>query len=357
MTDKQKLLSDLADKSGKKVEEIKSLVSAKVDELSGLVSDEGAIYIIANDLGVRLDNEQKPKRDVNLIKIDEINEPKTPVSFNAKVIRKYEKRTFTTKDGSEGAVQNIFVGDETGVTRVVFWNEQTDLISNVNEGDIVKILNGYTTENNQYPDRVDVRYSQYSEIEINPEGVEINLPEFKTQEVETTEKKISELEEGDRSVKLTAKIVDFEIPRYYVGCPECFKKVMQDDGKHTCANHSEVEGIKIPIVNLVVDDGTGSVNIVGFRDRASSLTELSNEEIVSLSEDIEKYRDFSKKIIGGEVTFVGNVTLNNMTGDKQVFANNVDSLVFNKVRESKVEEVSDMSIDDIEDIELDEDLL
>lgn len=368
MTEKEKLLQNLIDKSGKTSEEISSMIAEKVNELSGLISDEGAIYIIANDLGVRLDSE-RPKKDAELAKIEDITEPKTPISFICKTIRKYDLVTFSTEKNPQGRVQSMLVGDETGVTRLVFWGEKTDLLENIHDGDVLKVLNAYTRENTNQ-ERIEVHYGQYSDIEVNPKDVKIELKEFVPQEIESKEKKINELEEGDRNIKLSGIITDFEIPRFYLGCPECFKKVFQDEGIYKCAEHEEVKALRIPIVNIVFDDGESTISLVGFRDRAENLTKLKDTEIIGLTEDIDKYRDFSKKIIGSKLEVVGNVGLNNMTGDKQFLVNQVLGIEFKSVeeivkeevkpdtKEKKVEEVDiDDDLDDIEEIDIDDDLL
>ena len=222
MGEKEKLLNNLIEKSGKSKEELDKLIAEKVDELSGLVSDEGAIYIIANDLGVRLEAE-KAKKDADSVKIEDITEPKTPVSFLCKVIRIYNRVTFSSGDGSEGSVQSVLVGDETGVIRIVFWHEKADILENIHDGDILNVSNAYTRENTR-SERIEVHYGQYSDIEVNPKGVNIELKEFVPSEVEFTEKKVTELGDSDRNVKIKAIITDFEIPRFYFGCPECFKK-------------------------------------------------------------------------------------------------------------------------------------
>ncbi len=365
MSEKEKLLENLVEKSGKSVEELNRLISDKVNELSGLVSEEGAIYIVANELGVRLEAE-KPKRDVEFAKIEDIKEAKVPVSMIVKVIKKYDKINFTSSKGTEGAVQSCLVGDEGGVIRLTVWNDQTEVLENIHEGDILKITNAYTRENTQNTERIDVHYGQYSDLEVNPAGVEIKLPEFKPTSFDSVEKKITDIEEGDRNVKISATVTDFDIPRFYVACPSCFKKVTRDENIHSCAEHGEVDSIKVPIVNLIVDDSTGTVPVVGFRDRSEEITKLSSEEIIGLTEDIEKYRDFSKKIIGAKIVIVGNTSMNNMTGELQVLANQIEEIVFNENLESDVkenlvstnDEISiDDDLDEIEEIDLDDDLL
>ncbi|MCA9459755.1 MAG: hypothetical protein KC550_04370, partial [Nanoarchaeota archaeon] len=278
--------------------------------------------------------------------------------------------------------------DETGITRLTFWNDKTELLDNIHDGDILKITNAYTRENNNNPGRIDVHYGQYSDLEVNPDGVVIELPEFKGGgNVEFSKKKISELEEGERNIKLVGIITDFDIPRFYLASPKTFKKVLQDDGKYLDKDtNEEVEPIKVPIVNIILDDSSGTIGVVGFRDRAEDLTKISSEEIIALTENIDKYRDFSKKIIGAKVEIGGNVSVNNMTGEKQLLANQIMSVDLKDVDElanelidevvsenskeklkkkdekaknkaAVLEDVDDVDDIDIEEIDIDDDLL
>lgn len=372
MTEKEKLLQNLIEKSGKKPGEIEKLVNDKVNELSGLVSIEGAIYIVANELEVRLDSE-KPKKEANFQKIDKITEPKTPVSLQCKVIRKYDRVTFSSSSGNEGAVQSLLVGDESGIIRIVFWNDKTELVENIHEGDILKVSNAYTRENAN-SERIEIHYGQYSDLEVNPKRVKIEMPEYKASNIEFTHKKIADLEENERNIKLAGMITDFDIPRFYLACPECFKKVFQDDGTQKCAIHEEVKAIRVPIVNIVIDDGSSSIVAVGFRDKAEAITKSKADEIISLTENIEKYQNFSKKMIGSKVELGGNISENNMTGEKQFLINQVLSLEIKTVeeiteelvkeekskpkKENKVKEIEEDDIDvEIEEIDFDDDML
>jgi ssDNA-binding replication factor A large subunit len=364
MSEKEKLIENLVSKTGKSLDDINKLVSDKVNELSGLVSEEGAIYIVANDIGVKLDAE-RPKKEADTAKIEDITEAKVPTSLVCKVIRKYDKVTFQSKSGSEGSVQSVLVGDETGVIRIVFWNEKTEVLDNIQDGDILSIINAYTRENTN-SERIEIHFGQYSDIEVNSEGVTIELPAYTPKDIEFTEKKITEMAEGDKNVKITGIVTDYDIPRFYLGCPECFKKVQQDDGKQMCAQHGEVTAQKIPIVNMIIDDSTGTIAVVGFRDRAEQLSGVSTEEVLGFTEDIDKYRSFCKRIIGAKVELGGNVTTNNMTGDIQIMANQVSLLELKSIEEitkdevteeAKKAEATDDEDLDIEEIDFDDDML
>jgi len=342
MFDKEKILEELSKKSNKSIEDLEKMIKEKINELSGLISEEGAIHIIANELDVDL-TENKPKKIVNLVKIEEIKEPKISVSFYGKVIRKYEEIVFSNSN-TEGRVQSLLLGDDTGVIRVTFWNDKVDLLTDVKEGDVLKIVNAFSRENQ---DRIEVNYGSYSDLEVNPEGIEI---EVKYEIPEPEEKKISELKENDNNVKVSGIITDFDIPRFYIGCPNCFKKISQEENEEgkkvsICSVHGEVEPYRVPIVNLRIDDGTGNLVLVGFRNNAEKLLNLSSDEIFKIIDNIEIYRALLKQILEKKVVVSGNVSLSSLTGDLQLVVNNVfeneftpDKSIFEKEEKKDSEE-------------------
>lgn len=58
---------------------------------------------------------------------------------------------------------------------------------------------------------------------------------------------------------------------------------------------------------------------------------MGTDEILGLSEDIDKYNDFSNRIIGSKLEVGGNVGLSSLTGDKQVLTNQVMNLEISDV--------------------------
>lgn len=320
MTEKEKLFETLIEKSGKTKDELQKILTEKVNELSGLVSEEGAMYIIANELGIKLEGE-KPKKQADLYKISEVIEEKKPTSLLCKVLRKYDRVTFSSSSGGEGSVQSILVGDDTGIIRIVFWNDKTELLDNVQENDILRVTNAYSRLNN-HNNRIEVHFGPYSDLEVNPEGETVEVVEYQPS-IEFSEKKISEITQNDKNIKLKATITDFDIPRFYLACPECFKKVFQDEDSYKCGEHGDVEAMKVPIVNIIVDDSTGTLNAVAFRDRAEKLTNLDKETIISLTEDVDKYKEFKNSIIEQSVEIAGNASVNAMTEETQLIINQI----------------------------------
>ena len=361
----EKLIQLICDKSGKTKEDIESLINSKVDEFSGLVTKEGAAHIIANDLGVKMET-NIPDREFKFVKLDEIKDEVRNISFICKVIKKYPLVEFNSKTSdSKGQVQSLLVGDEKDIIRVTFWNSETSILENINEEDILEIKNT-NSKKNQNMDRYDIHYNQYSDLSVNPEGIEITLKKFEPKEIEFTEKKINEIEDNNRNVKIIGRIVDFEIPRFYLADPKTFKKVLQENGKFLSpVTNEEIEPIKVPIVNIRVDDGSGSIQVVAFRERAEEIMKEKSENITKLGENTEDFNLFTKKLVGAKVELGGNVSVREMSGDKQFLINQVLNIEHNEVSTDKLaEEIvkenetkSDDDDLDIDDIDLDDDIV
>lgn len=76
------------------------------------------------------------------MKISELKEGSTKINITAKVVEKEETREVTTRFGHT-KVANAVLEDDSGTIVLVLWGEQAD---KVNEGDSVKIDNGYVKE-------------------------------------------------------------------------------------------------------------------------------------------------------------------------------------------------------------------
>ena len=123
--------------------ELDQRMKDKINDLSGLISEEGAAHIIANELGVELFNTETAQ-----LKIKEIYAGMRNVATVGKVVRKFEMREFSKGDKT-GKVCSLVLGDETGTIRVVFWNEQVEHTQKINEGDVLQIKEAYVRENNE----------------------------------------------------------------------------------------------------------------------------------------------------------------------------------------------------------------
>ena len=146
-------------------EEIELKIQKKLGELQGLISKEGAAHIIANSYSVKL-FDSTPRT----LKISNLQAGLNYVNLIARILTIYDVRKFT-KNNNERRVANIIIGDETGTTRLVIWGEKLiDRIPDMKEGDIIKIINAQSRENNS---SMELHLGNKAELEINPEGEKI----------------------------------------------------------------------------------------------------------------------------------------------------------------------------------------
>jgi replication factor A1 len=235
----EKIKQRIKEQTGMSEKDIDTRVKEKLDSLAGLISQDGAIHIIANELGVTL----TPDRD-NL-KVKDLLPGMRGIMLNLRVVKKYELREFN-KEGRAGKVASFLAGDETGVVRVTLWNEQTDDFAAVTEGMTVQ-LNQASVKENQ--NRVELHLGTGSELVLNPKGVVVNVNAGATDDRAYTIKKIGELTETDEFVDILGTIVQVFDPR-------------------TFTKKTGTEGV---VTNAVIDDGSGTIRASFWDDDARTL--------------------------------------------------------------------------------------
>ena len=111
------IMGKITESTGLPRSDIELRVEQKLKELQGLISKEGAAHIVANLLDVKL-FDSTPK----ILKINNLQEGLNSVTLTARIMNIYEIRSFQ-KNNQNRRVANILIGDETGTTRLVVWDE------------------------------------------------------------------------------------------------------------------------------------------------------------------------------------------------------------------------------------------
>jgi replication factor A1 len=291
----EKIVNKLSRVSGLEGEEINRRVEAKRAKLSGLISREGALQIIAAELGISFDNEK--------LKINELLPGMRKVNFVGKIINIYPIRVFKTKNGDEGKVANMIVADDTGNIKVVLWDtNHISLIErgDVNEGTCIEVFSGSMRDN-------EVHLGSFSEFKLSKEILE----DVKT-EKSLKEKKIAEFNLGDK-VKLRAFVVHSFDPRFFEANLETGKKATEEELA------SGIPTEKRAIWNIVVDDGTESIRTVLFHE---------NVQAIGLNEynDLDLMNQQKENIFGKEFVLVGNVKMNSYFHTPELVVESVEEL-------------------------------
>src|SRR3990167_4322146 len=70
----------------------------------------------------------------------------------------------------------------------------------------------------------------------------------------------------------------FDTNPFYEICPECGTRVKEIQNSFSCEEHGEVEPSYIIIVSGVLDDGTGNMRAVFFRENAEKIIGMTAKE-------------------------------------------------------------------------------
>lgn len=256
-------------------------VQNKLNSLGGLISKEGALHIIANELGVTLTS--TPSSDV---KIKDVTAGMRNVSVTIKVLRKYEMRTFGPENA--GKVASMYVGDETGAQRLTFWNDKITYFDQINEGDIVEVQQAYSRENNG---RIELHMGNASHCIINPEGVTIETPDRTPSE--SPEKKLQEITDTDTFVNITATIVQAYDPRFFP--IDANNKRVPDDQLKGDETYNYV-------MNIFLDDSTANLRASLWKEQIQQLLGMSDEEILAMRNNSEKLEEMKTDLLGKIIT-------------------------------------------------------
>ncbi len=293
-------------------EEINQKIDNKMQQLSGLISKEGAAHIIANELGIKLF-----EQTTGVLKVKNILAGMRNVETVGKVVNKYELREFQKNDGI-GKVASFVLGDDSGIIRTVLWNEQTNSFTQFKEGDIVKIESGYVKENNM--GRKELHLNDKSKVIINPIGVEVKNVAGN----ETQRKIIRDLQSADTNIELLGTIVQIFEPRFYEICPDCGKRMKPADSGLACPIHGKKEPDYGYVMNIVLDDGTGTIRTVFFRDQLQQLLGKTKQEVMHFKDHPVDFEPVKHDLLGHIVKIKGRASLNAMFDRIEFVGQNVE---------------------------------
>jgi len=310
-------------------EELETRIKQKLNQLSGLISKEGAAHIVANELGVKLFEALGGK-----MKIGKILGGMRDIETAGKVVRVFEVREFEGKLGT-GRVGSAIIADETGEIRLVFWNDMVSLLEKLKPGMIVRVLGAQARQNR---DRRELHLNAKSKVVLNPPGLTID--NVKTADYEPKRMQISELTGNETNVEIKGTVVQVFDVRFYEVCPECSKRVQQEGSEWICKTHGRVTPSYSYVLNAFVDDGSGNIRLVAFGPGVEAFTGKPREELMKAKDDPSAFEETKNELLGRVMLFTGRSVKNEMFDRLEFVARTIKPLDMDKEIEllkSKVE--------------------
>jgi replication factor A1 len=237
--------------------EIQGMVEDKKKELKGLISEEGALFVIARELGVDVKEENKDLlQDIDL-NIADITENMKNINLTGRIKEIYNVNKFNKADGGTGYVGSFLLHDKTGDIRIVLWDDNVNIFNedNFEQNELIKIINGIAKKG-KFSDK-EIHISRFGKIILSPDDVDYKkYPKVKFELIN-----VNDVNLNLKSISLEGKLIQISPIREF-------------------ARKSGEIG-KVGSISLL--DSTGSIRITFWNEDTEKLKDLQVNDIISIS--------------------------------------------------------------------------
>lgn len=263
----------------------------------------------------------EPLPELEEVKIGDIKPNASNLSTRGRILHAYPPKSY-----SGGKLSSFILGDRSGVIRVVLWNEKAELGNELKRGDSVSVKNTYSKEglNND----LELHVGGHGEVSIVQDQDIPSLEEVEKSLIK--DKSIIDLENKDRYVKISGKIVDFDQERklVYMTCPKCNKKVQNLGLGWFCEScNEELDPEPNLVVSFSLEDSTGNIRAVSFRENAEKILGMDVEEAMNLAGETQDesmpIKRAEEALSGKKISLLGRVRYNDFSDQLEFMVDEV----------------------------------
>jgi replication factor A1 len=250
-------INKIIEDTGLTRKEIQNLVEDKKNELKGLISDEGALFIIAKELGVDIKGENKELlKDIEIF-ISDITQNMKNITLYGRIKEVYNVNSFERNDGTKGYVGSFLLNDNTGDARIVLWDNQVNIFNepNFEKNELIKIVNG-NAKKGKYGN-MEIHVGSYGKVIISPEDVDYKkYPKITFKSINI----------GDINLNLNSLSIEGKIIQLF---PK--REFTRKDG--------EIGKVQ----SLTLLDSTGSIRVTFWNEDTEKIKKLEVNDVISVS--------------------------------------------------------------------------
>lgn len=329
----EEILKEIIEKTGISKEELLNRIREKQRELK-IISFEGAAYLVARDLGLELP-EYKPRQ----LEMKNIVSGMRNVNVKGKIFMISPIVEFE-RNGKKGRVVNIFISDGTDYVKVPLWNDQVSIVEDgkLQVGDTVQIISGIAREN-QFGEK-EIVLRSLSRLSLAEEELDISVEELKGKFLFTKPRRVEiKSIKGQGNFEVVAKIVHLFRGNYvFAVCPFCGLSLKEVEGKTVCDEHGEVSADYQLVIPCIIDDGTGNMRAVFFREIAEKLCQLKPNELSAIEVE-RRYDMLAQRLLGRELLLSGRVKKNKIFGTLEMVVRDFEEIDYSKEISKLLEEL------------------
>lgn len=231
-------------------DQVLALIDEKKKEGRGLLSDEGAARLVAEELLVQTRGSELGRMQVKGL-VSGLND----VSISGRVLLAYPPQQFQRRDGTPGRVMRLVIVDRSGRVRCALWDKHVDVLSRVGslQGRVLRIGHAYTRQG--LAGDTEVHAGDRASIEIDPQDMPTtDFPEFR---------------------ELFTPLGKLATDAYQLNVVG----VIQTEPRHYTFQKEDRPG---SVLRTVIADESGSMPLVAWNERAEELREVKKGEILQV---------------------------------------------------------------------------
>lgn len=121
-------------------EEIERKISEKMEKFSGLLSGQGAAFMVAKEIGIELSGGSSKGK-----KISDLKDGMNGISLIVRAKQIFQPKNFE-KDGKTGKLCSLIIDDDSGEMRLTIWNDDVDKLNDlkIERGSTIILKGCYT---------------------------------------------------------------------------------------------------------------------------------------------------------------------------------------------------------------------
>lgn len=240
----------LSKRSDLSEDQILGLIDEKKKEGRGLLSDEGAARLVAEELLI-----QTQGTKLGRMQVKELVSGLNDVSISGRVLLAWPPQEFQRRDGTPGRVMRLELVDRSGRVRFAVWDRHVEILSKAGklQGKILRVGHAYTRQG--LAGDTELHAGERASMEIDPQDLpDSDFPEFK--ELFTP---ISKLEAGTYQLNVIG--------------------VVQSEPRHYMFQKEDRAG---SVLRIVLADESGSIPLVAWNERAEELRNVKTGAILQV---------------------------------------------------------------------------
>lgn len=231
-------------------DQVLALIEEKKTEGRGLLSDEGAARLVAEELLI-----QTRGTELGRMQVKDLVSGLNDVTISGRVLLSWPPQKFQRRDGTPGRVMRLILVDRSGRVRCAMWDRHVDVLSRSGnlQGRILRIGHAYTRQG--LAGDTEVHAGERSSIEIDPQDIPApDFPEFK---------------------ELFTPLGRLEADTYQVNAVG----VVQAEPRHYTFTKEDRTG---SVLRTLIADDSGTIPLVAWNERADELRQIKKGDIVQV---------------------------------------------------------------------------